>query len=227
MNLPTDDYTSLLLGIVSTFMLIIFFAGLTRSANRAQKLRKIADDLDFDFISTAPEEIVSLLQKKFSLFGRGKKRFVRNILQGKTELGTIKFFDFEYWMTVNAKGCTQQTILWVAYEEGPLPQFSLRSQNWLDNIRQPDLARRPFIISGADSEQVQAKLDNKTKEYLDTFAGLNIEATSNHLVIYLEDTKSSESLLKADKETYQSLLTLGSFLADLLSAKPGNIDLSK
>lgn len=227
MNFLTDDYITLLLGIVSIFMLTTFFALLTRSANRVQNLRKIANDLGFEFIDTAPEKIISPLQEHFPLFGKGKKRFVRNILQGKTELGTIKFFDFEYWMTVNAKGCTQQTILWVAYEERPLPQFSLRSQNWLDNIRRPDLAGRPFIILGNDSEQVQSKLDSKTIEYLDTFAGLNIEAASNHLVIYLEDTKSSESLLQADKETYQSLMSLGNVLTDLLSVKPSNIALSR
>ena len=217
MNFPTDDYIILLLGIVSTFMLITFFALLTRSANRVQNLRKIANDLGFEFIDTAPEKIISPLQEQFPLFVKGRKRFVRNILQGKTELGAIKFFDFEYWMTINAKGCIQQTILWVAHQGEPLPQFSLRSQNWLDTITYPDLAGRPFIISGNDSKQVQSKLDNKTIEYLDTFAGLNIEAASNHLVIYLEDTKSSESLLQTDKKTYQSLIALSSFLIKLLS----------
>lgn len=219
MNFLTEDSFTLLFGIVSTFVLVTFFATLTRSSNRVLKLRKIAADFGFEFIDTAPEKEIFPLQEQVPLFSRGKKRFVRNILQGKSNAGSIKFFDFEYWITINGKGRTIQTIFWMEHPAELLPRFSIRQQTWLDNFVKPDHVTGPFCISGDGAGWIRTRLDRHASEYLETFPGINVEAFSNHLIIYLEDTRSSENLLKADKETYQSLITLGGFLANLLSSE--------
>ena len=198
--------------LISLIILALFITYVVNGASRIERLKKIASEQNLEFSEVSSDLLIAPFISKTLLFSRGKKRFIRNLMQGKINNFPIKIFDYEYWQTINAKGRKSQTILWVVVESKGSLHFNIRSKNWIDNLNAANHASSNYIFNGDGLGE--SVFDQNTKMFLEKYRDVNVECYDCDLFVYIAPRSlEDDNLLPPQKEDFQTLISIGLFMA--------------
>ncbi len=185
-------------GIVLGFLALfgwIAYAGHLAEKKRLEDLQRAADELGFEFL---PQGDASLLQSlgNFQLFSQGRSRNLSHLLRGRANDLEVTIFDYRYTVGSGKNSHTlNHTVICFRFTGDPLPQFSLRPENFADKIggwfgfKDIDFETHPafsrqYLLRGADEPAIRQLFTSQVLEFYQQKPGLSTEAAGNQLVFY-------------------------------------------
>lgn len=197
---------------------------------RTQSLKGYARKMEMDFHEEDEFGLMRLLQS-FSLFKRGRRRKITNIMY--KEIINHKSFVFDYTYVIgknNHRKYKRQTVLFVDSKDLGLPAFSMQPEflwhrltEWLRLTKDIDFETHPEFsekyLLQAEDEALLRYLYNK--EVLDFFTiqkNWYVEGLNYFLLIYSLNERFHPKVI-------ESFIEMGNRLFDLLKQDPKSISL--
>ena len=172
---------------------------------RTEALRKVADELNFEFLPAGEARLTSALSA-FHLFNIGRGRRMSNLLRGRAGGIELNIFDYRY---TTGSGKSQrtwnETVFAARCQEMDLPQFSMRPETvwskigtWfgfkdIDFDSHPTFSRT-YYLKGADEEEIRKIFRPEVLEYFEAHAGLNVEGLGDVILYHTTKRRKPEQI---------------------------------
>lgn len=174
---------------------------------RTEALQLQAEAMGLQFVKEAGEDIRQRFDR-FGLFTRGRKRQVKNLIEGDSGEVKISIFDYSY-VTGSGKHTKHhnQTIAALQSPSLSCPEFSIRPESFLDRLggamgfqdidfeSHPEFSRL-FVLKGPDEASIREFLAAELLEYFEGHAGISLEAKGDTMFFYRASTRSRPDQLK-------------------------------
>ncbi|HEX2189732.1 MAG TPA: hypothetical protein VHG51_12575 [Longimicrobiaceae bacterium] len=162
---------------------------------RAEEMRGAAEALGWSFEAAPPLEVIPGLER-FTLFGQGRDRRIRNFMAGSR--GDVRAALFDYHFTTGSGKSTahwRQTVLYLRAEGLALPDFSLRPEHVLHKIgsvfgyQDIDFADRPrfsgaCLLRGRDEAAIRAAFGPEVTGFFEAHPGLCADGGGDELLVW-------------------------------------------
>ena len=157
----------------------------------------------------------------FKLFTRGRKRKIRNLIEGDS--GDVKISIFDYSFVTGSGKQTKhhrQTVVALQSHLVNCPEFSMRPQGFLDKIggalglQDIDFDSHPefsklFVLKGPDETAIRSYFAPTVLEYFEGHAGNSLEGAGQTMFFYRGNVSRKpeelKDMLSAAYEAYGAL----------------------
>jgi len=184
----------LMLGFLALVGWIIYAAHVAEK-KRTEELQRVADELAFEFLPLGDSSLFQSLGQ-FHLLSQGHSKRLWNLLRGTTHDLEVAIFDYRYTIgSGKHKQTRNHTVISFRFAGQPLPQFSLRPENFADKIggwfgyQDIDFDTHPafskqYWLRGTNVEATRALFTTTVLDYFQKNPGLTTEASGNTLLFY-------------------------------------------
>ena len=195
------QYISLIFFFLSPF--IVLFAYLYRrhhERERTEQLKATAAQLGWQFIESPTFEWIPNLEK-FSLFTRGRRKQISNMMYGEMEGIKAALFDYQYTVGSGRSQHTYfQSVAYFEPKDMSLPSFSLRPEGIFQKLAQVfgyqdiDFGQRPlfskkYLLRGADEQGIRNSFSEGLLAFYETNPGLSTDGGGAQLFIFRESVR--------------------------------------
>jgi hypothetical protein len=185
-------------GLLIGFLALAGWIGYTHHVaekKRTEELQRVANELAFEFLPLGDASLTQSLGQ-FHLFSQGHGKRLWNLLRGTTHDLEVAIFDYRYTIgSGKHKQTRNHTVISFRFTGEPLPQFSLRPENFADKVggwfgyQDIDFDTHPafskqYWLRGANEQAVRALFTTAVLEYFQQNPGLTTEASGNILLFY-------------------------------------------
>ncbi len=175
----------------------IFKSHITKQVERTQIMRALAHEMSLEF-EEANNDILPYLEE-FSLFKKGKRKEIRNLMKSKDQWMTSDFYVFDYYYQVkNGKNHRKfsTTVFFANSKRLALPEFLLRPENLFHNLIQYmgfqqdiDFEEHPefsenYLLQGDDEAYIRNSFDETVLKYFTVNQNWTLEGVNYYLVFY-------------------------------------------
>jgi hypothetical protein len=166
---------------------------------RSSRLRSFARRTGLSFTKSVDEDSNDLFQE-FSLFTEGQARSIRNMMRGYRDNAEVSLFEYYY---ADKQGQALQnfkyTVLLLRSRSLNLPYFSLQPINVFHKLdmftgrekvsfdSHPSFEKL-YVLSGDNETTLRKIFTDEVLSYFQNNIGLNIEGTSDQILLYREGT---------------------------------------
>ena len=192
-----DFYPILIVGLLLLAMGVVGFLAYRADRRRTEGLRRVAEEMGFEYAATASADGLRTRYPGFHLFAQGRRPEVRNLLRGRAGGLDVSLFDYAY-VTGGGKSrrTWRQTVLAFEFADADLPGFSLRPEMWFHKVGQwlgykdidfdtnPKFSKQYLLRSGEREEDVRALFNDRVLEYFADHPNLCTEGCGGRLVYY-------------------------------------------
>jgi hypothetical protein len=192
-----DFYPIPVVGLLLLAMGVVGFLAFRADRKRTEGLRRVAEEMGFEYAAAAPVDGLRARYPGFHLFAQGRRPDVRNLLRGRAGGLDVSIFDYAY-VTGSGKSrhTWRQTVLAFEFDDPDLPGFSLRPEMWFHKVGQwlgykdidfdtnPKFSRQYLLRSGEREDDVQALFSDRVLEYYEAHPNVCTEACGHRLVYY-------------------------------------------
>jgi hypothetical protein len=175
---------------------------------RTEALGAIATDLGFSFYEKGNDQLMGVVQD-FRLFGRGRSRRIRRLMQGQVGDAFVSLFDYQYTTGGGKNSHTYvQTVLLVQSEALQLPQFFLAPEDIFHKIAEmfgakdidfdshPQFSKQ-YLLKGEDETAIRRIFGFRTLEFYESVFPLTTEARDSRLLVYRPSHTAAPNQLKS------------------------------
>ena len=172
---------------------------------RTESLRKLADELNFEFFPKGKPQLTAALAQ-FQLFNIGRARQMWNLLSGYAGGLELNIFDYRYTTGSGKSQRTwKKTVFAARCRDMDLPQFNMRPETvwnkigaWL-GFKDIDFDSHPifsrlYYLKGADEGAIRALFSPEILEYFEGHHGLNVEAMGDVVLYYTMERRKPEGI---------------------------------
>jgi len=205
---------------ISGVILLIIYIHKRREKKRTLILNALAMEIGLDFLPAQDDELLAKMQV-FSLFNKGHRREMKNVMKTKTDNVKMTLFDYAY-TTGGGEHSRRHTQTVVAFEHDSLslPKFTLRPEGLFAKIgaaigfqdidfdEHPEFSKS-FVLKGEDEPAIRKFFD---REKLDFFAQMKesyIETAHSFFIYTRDGRKKPEQIRKFLKEGHSVYTALG------------------
>jgi len=175
------------LPFVIIFIIIRFF-----ETARTKKMQVFADKAKLSFLNKKDNSYLSKLPN-FSLFSKGRKKTVRNILSGQRD--NFKISIFHYCYRENSGGESDQTSAYTVIsfesEKFSIPDFSLRPKRLIEfgkskviKIDSSPVFGKRYFLQGDESEAIIKLFNPDILRIFEEEKGWYMESADSKLLFY-------------------------------------------
>ncbi len=173
------------------FVIIFIIANFVKTA-RTKKIKTFADAEKLSFISKRDDSYLSKFPS-FSIFSKGRKKTVRNILGGQRDTFKISIFYYSYRENSGGEddqSCTY-TVISFESEKFSIPDFSLRPKKLIEfgkskviKISSSQTFSKRYVLLGDDKEAVMNLFNPDILRLFEEEKGWYAESVDNKLLFY-------------------------------------------
>lgn len=201
------------LGALILFAVIARAVERCRESNRSETLKVVAARLGLTFSASQDDDLLSAMQA-FSLFHKGKKRKMRNVMTAAADGDQLAVFDYQYVDDSGEASATiRHTVGCMQSDRLALPAFQLSSENFFHRIgaafgmQDIDFEEHPefsatFRLKGDDETTIRGMFDMQLMDELVERKDICIEAAPGAFICHRLGRKKSREVEKAIDETY-------------------------
>ncbi len=171
---------------------ILFIIGQLLKTGRSKKMQSFADGAKFSFLNKRDNSYLSKLPN-FSLFSKGRKKTVRNILSGQRDSFKISIFHYSY--RENSGGESEQSCIYtVAFfesEKFSIPAFSLRPKRLIEfgkssgfKIESSPTFSKRYLLQGDEAEAIINLFNPDILRIFEEEKGWYMESVDSKLLFY-------------------------------------------
>lgn len=171
---------------------ILFIIGHLIKTGRTKKMQAFADEAKLSFLNKRDNSYLSKLPN-FSLFSKGRKKTVRNILSGQRDSFKISIFDYSY--RENSDGESEQsctyTVVFFEAEKISIPTFSLRPKRLIEfgkskvvKIESSPTFSKRYLLQGDEAEAIINLFNPDILRLFEEEKGWYIESVDSKLLFY-------------------------------------------
>jgi hypothetical protein len=188
-------------GIIAVALVAAYFSYL-QEKKRAEALRQVAEELQFDFTPKGDGGLLGeLTGQGLFLFSQGHRKKVYNVLRGRAGGLEVAIFDYDYTTGGGKNSHThRQSAVAFRFDGPPLPAFSLRPENvWhkigqlfgyqdIDFDEHPTFSSR-YLLRGPDEAAVREVFTDEVLSFYEGMQGVSTEANGDRLLFYRHEKR--------------------------------------
>jgi hypothetical protein len=190
----------LIIGGIILFVGLIIYISYVVEKKRTEALKKVADELGFEFFPKGDKDLQSSLSS-YHLFTQGHSKRLKNLMRGQAANLQVDIFDYQYTTGGGKHSQTwQQSVLSVQLAQPTLPSFALRPKTFWHKVgalfvhRDIDIEGHPvftknYVLRGRDEEAVRALFDEEVLTFLEADKGRSIEGSGGRFIYYRENKR--------------------------------------
>ena len=175
--------------------LIVFFYNRKKERERTQSMQAIANQLRWNFVETAPMNMIAGLEN-FHLFNQGHSKQIRNFMYGEANGVKAAVFDYIYVIGSGKNRTTHyQTVTYVEPANLRVPYFSLRPEGFFTKVltafgyQDIDFGQRPefskqYLLRGQDEMAIRQAFNDQVLSFFETYQGTCVDAGNNQLFVF-------------------------------------------
>lgn len=203
--------------LIGVILLIAAIIGLSIAANlsrkkkeqeRTQALQSLAEELSWDFESTAPVDTVPGIDR-LALLDLSDDRQIKNVMYGQVDGANATVFDYAYTVGVKHPTTLFQSVVLFELDDQSFPAFALRPEGVFDKMlsafgyqdidfpERPEFSRQ-YILRGEDEPAIRRIFDDRVLSFYESNPGTFTDAGDNQLFVY----RHRHRLPPADIESY-------------------------
>ncbi len=203
------------------------FSLFSRNSERIENLKKIAYQLEMEFVEKDEYGLIALL-RDFALFRRGHSKRIYNIIEKKDDWNQLNLRIFDYKFTVGSgknSRTLRQTVFFMQSKKLGLPEFLMKPEHFFNKVGNylglqqdidfenfPDFSDQ-YLLKGEDEEMVRYIMSNDLLQFFTIEKDWALEGINYYLIFYKRNSILSP-------EGIQELYEKGMYVYDLLSEEP-------
>jgi len=171
---------------------ILFIIGHLIKTGRTKKMQVFADEAKLSFLNKRDNSYLSKLPN-FSLFSKGRKKTVRNILSGQRDSFKISIFHYSY--RENSGGESEQSCIYTVIsfesEKFSIPDFSLRPKRLIEfgkskviKIDSSPVFSKRYLLQGDETEAIINLFNPNILRIFEEEKGWYMESVDSKLLFY-------------------------------------------
>ncbi len=184
----------ILFAVVSV-IIVIFVTLYLLDKKRTEAFKKIAEELDLPFFETGDSGLQNRLEQ-FQLFTTGRRRKIKNLLQGEANDVELAIFDYRYTVGGGKNSRTYtQSVFSVNSSSLHLTPFALRPEGFFHKIgaafgaQDIDFESHPefsntYLLRGGDEKAIRELFDDRVLSYFESKPKMCVEASGSRLICY-------------------------------------------
>ena len=185
----------IIIGVFFTLVASGWIYSLYANKKRREDLQASADELGLTFFPEGDDALFDRLSA-FRLFGMGRGRRMKNLIQGDSGEVRIAIFDYQY-TTGSGKNSQTHHLSIASLQSSQLncPDFTMRPEGFFDKIgsalgfqdidfeSQPQFSKL-FVLQSSNEEAVRKYFRPALLEFFETKPGISVEAQPGMMFFY-------------------------------------------
>ena len=206
-----EHFVFVIIGILLLLFLAIFLRNRKYEAKRFAELERISVTLGFKYTKQAGLDTIADCDH-IPLFDRGRKKRIRNLLQGGGSDTERFFFDYAFTTGGGQHSHTRSQSVALVQFERDLPTFELRPEHLFHKIgaalgyqdidfdSSPEFSRH-YLLRGQDETAIRSLFSPSVRHFLERNLGWSIEGGGRWMIFYRDGKRVAPTELSAFLET--------------------------
>ena len=179
-------------------MIALAIIGYIADQRRTDAVKQLADTMGFSYLEDSSSYLPDTIWQ-FDLFNKGRRRKVRNLIQGNLDAGNVAIGDYQYTTgSGKHKHTYRQTVVFIESDQLHLPSFLLSPENIFHKIGDlfgyydidfdayPEFSTR-YLLRGSNERAIRQQFHDGVLSFYQRRPGMSSEGIGRILIYYKQN----------------------------------------